>query len=138
MIAAVSPRHTDRMKLFLPSARATNWLLIVGFCSIGSALYMRYFAVEQSSVGLACQTGLNTWLCTTREITIRLFTDSAFGWAALIVAVLNLVRPSIILFGIALAATCSGIVFYKYNVELSALAAGVLVLSFARRAPEPD
>lgn len=138
MIAAVSPRHTDRMKLFLPSARATNWLLIVGFCSIGSALYMRYFAVEQSSVGLACQTGLNTWLCTTREITIRLFTDSAFGWAALIVAVLNLVRPSVILFGITLGATCSGIVFYKYNVELSALATGVLVLSFARRAPEPD
>jgi len=29
------------MKLFLPSARATNWLLIVGLCSIGYAIYMR-------------------------------------------------------------------------------------------------
>ena len=68
------------MKLFLPSARATNWLLIVGFCSIGYALYMRYLAVEQSTVGLACQAGLNTWLCFTRQITIALFTYSAFGW----------------------------------------------------------
>lgn len=136
MIAAVLRRHTDRMKLFLPTARATNWLLVVGFCSIGYALYMRYLAVEQSTVGLACQAGLNTWLCVTRQITIVLFTYSAFGWAALIVAALNLVRPSLFLFAIALAAACFGVVLY--NVGLSSLAAGLLVLSFARRAPEPD
>jgi hypothetical protein len=124
------------MKLFLPSARGTNWLLIVGFCSIGYALYMRYLAVEQSSVGLACQAGLNTWLCFTRQITIVLFTYSVFGWAALIVAALNLIRPSILLFAVALAAACSGIVLY--NVGLSSLAAGLLILSFARRAPAPD
>ena len=93
------------MKLFLPNARATNWLLIVGFCSIGYALYMRYLAVEQSSVGLACQAGLNTWLCFTRQITIVLFTYSVFGWVALIVAALNLLRPSLVLFALALAAT---------------------------------
>ena len=33
------------MKLFLPSARATNYLLIVGFCSLGYALYLRYLAI---------------------------------------------------------------------------------------------
>jgi hypothetical protein len=55
------------MKLFLPNARAANWLLVIGFCSIGYALYMRYLAVEQSTVGLACQAGLNTWLCFTRQ-----------------------------------------------------------------------
>lgn len=124
------------MKLFLPSARATNWLLIVGFCSIGYALYVRYLAVEQSTVGLACQAGLNTWLCFTRQITIALFTYSAFGWLALIVAALNLLRPSLLLFGVALAAACCEIVLY--NIDLSALAAGLLVLSLARRAPEPD
>jgi hypothetical protein len=124
------------MKLFLPSARATNWLLIIGFCSIGYALYMRYLAVEQSTVGLACQAGLNTWLCFTRQITIALFTYSVFGWLALIVAALNLLRPSLLLFGVALAAACCGIVLY--NIGLSALAAGLLVLSLARRAPEPD
>ncbi len=124
------------MKLFLPSARATNWLLIVGFCSIGYALYMRYLAIEQSSVGLACAAGLNTWLCFSRRIAIALFTHSVFGWAALVVAAVNLLRPSLVLFAIALAAACFGVVLY--NVGLSSLAIGLLLLSFARRAPEPD
>ncbi|HYV69186.1 MAG TPA: hypothetical protein VE970_03665 [Pseudolabrys sp.] len=124
------------MKLFLPNARATNWLLVIGFCSIGYALYMRYLAVEQSTVGLACQAGLNTWLCFTRQITIVLFTYSVFGWVAVIVAALNLLRPSLVLFGLALAAAGCGVVLY--NVGLSSLAVGLLVLSLARRAPEPD
>jgi hypothetical protein len=124
------------MKLFLPNARATNWLLVIGFCSIGYALYMRYLAVEQSTVGLACQAGLNTWLCFTRQITIALFTYSVFGWVAVIVAALNLLRPSLVLFGFALAAAGCGVVLY--NVGLSSLAVGLLVLSLARRAPEPD
>jgi len=79
---------------------------------------------------------LNTWLCVTRQITIALFTYSVFGWSAVIVAALNLLRPSLMLFGVALAAACCGVVLY--NTALSALAAGLLVLSFARRAPEPD
>ena len=124
------------MKLFLPSARATNWLLIVGFCSLGYALYLRYFAVEQASVGLACAAGLDTSLCFTRRITIALFTYSVFGWSALVVAAVNLLRPSLVLFALALCAACFGVVLY--NVGLSALAVGLLPLSFARRAPEPD
>ena len=124
------------MKLFLPSARATNWLLIVGFGSIGYALYIRYLAVEQTSVGLACQAGLDTWLCFSRRIATALFTNSVFGFAALIVAVLNLLRPSVVLFAVGLAAACFGIVLY--NIGLSSLAIGLLVLSLARRAPESD
>jgi hypothetical protein len=124
------------MKLFSPTARATIWLLIVGFASIGYALYMRYLAIEQSTVGLACSAGLDTWLCFSRHIVIVLFSNSVFGWAALAVAVLNLLRPSLVLFAIALSITCLGIVLY--NIALSALAAGLLVLSFARRAPEPE
>jgi hypothetical protein len=124
------------MKLFLPSARATNWLLIVGFASIGYALYLRYLAIEQSSVGLACAAGLSTWLCFSREIAIALFTNSVFGVAALAVAALNLLRPSLLLFAVALSLACFGIVLY--NIVLSSLAVGLLVLSLARRAPEPD
>jgi hypothetical protein len=97
---------------------------------------MRYLAVEQSTVGLACQAGLNTWLCVTRQVTIALFTYSVFGWCALIIAALNLLRPSLLLFGAALAAACCGVVLY--NTGLSSLAAGLLVVSLARRAPEPD
>ena len=124
------------MKLFLPSARATNWLLILGFCSLGYALYIRYLAIEQSTVGLACSAGLDTWLCFSRKIAIMLFTYSVFGWSALVIAALNLLRPSLLLFALALCAACFGVVLY--NVGLSSLAVGLLLLSFARRAPEPD
>jgi len=124
------------MKLFLPSARATNWLLIVGFCSLGYALYLRYMAIEQTPVGLACAAGLDTWLCFTRKITIALYTNSVFGGVALLVAVLNLLRPSLVLFAVALALSAAGVVLY--NAGLSGVAAGVLVLSLARRAPEPE
>lgn len=124
------------MKLFLPSARATNVLLIVGFCSLGYALYMRYLGIEQSSVGLACDAGLQTWLCASRRIVIALFTNSVFGIAALLIAALNLLRPSLVLFAVALAAACFGLVFY--NTQLSALAVALLILSLARRAPAPE
>jgi hypothetical protein len=124
------------MKLFLPSARATNWLLIVAFGSLGYAFYLRYLVVEQTPVGLACTAGLDTWLCFSRRIATALFTNSVFGIAALIVAAVNLLRPSLVLFALALSFACFGVVLY--NSGLSALAAGLLVLSLARRAPEPD
>lgn len=124
------------MKLFLPSARATNYLLIVGFCSLGYALYVRYLTIEQSTVGLACAAGPDTWLCFVRRTAIVLFEHTVFGWAALAVAALNLLRPSLVLLAVALVLACFGIVLY--NIQLSALAFGLLVLSFARRAPEPD
>ena len=79
-------------KLFLPSARATNVLLIVGFVSLGYALYVRYLAIEQSTVGLACTANLDTWLCFTRGITIVLFTHSVFGIAALLALAVSLAR----------------------------------------------
>jgi predicted membrane channel-forming protein YqfA (hemolysin III family) len=121
------------MRLFLPSARATNVLLIVGFCALGYAFYMRYLVIEQSTVSLACEGGAKSWLCTSRTIVTALFTYTVFGWTALLVAALNLLRPSLVLFAVAIAATCFGLVLY--NCGLAALAAGLLVLSLARRAP---
>jgi hypothetical protein len=122
------------MKLFLPSARATNVLLVIGFSALGYALYIRYLALEQSTVGLACGAGLNTWLCTSRAIVTTLIQNSVFGIAALIVSGVNLLRPSLVLFAVALALACLGVVLY--NIVLSSLAIGLLVLSFARREPE--
>jgi hypothetical protein len=124
------------MKLFLPSARATNILLTVGFCSFGYALYMRYTALEISQVGLACAAGPDTWLCFSRRIINVLREYSVFGTAALLVAAVNLLRPSLVVFAVALSIACLGVVFY--NTALSGLAIGLLVLSLARRAPEPD
>jgi hypothetical protein len=116
-------------RLFLPSARQVNWLLIVGFASLG---YLRYLAIEMSTVGLACEGGLNTWLCATRRLVIALFQNSVFGWIAVAAAALNVIRPSIVLVTVALAAAGFGIVLY--NVALSALAVGLLIVSLARPA----
>lgn len=125
-----------KIELFRPGARATKWLLAVGVLSLGYALYMRYLAIEQTPIGLACDAGLDSWLCWSRHIAIVLYMHWVFGVAALALAALNFLRPSLVLFAPALAMTGFGIVLY--NVGLSALAAGLLVLSFARRAPEPE
>lgn len=124
------------MKLFLPSPRATNILLIIGFCSVGYALYLRYLVIEQSSVSLACEGGLNTWLCLTRKVVTTLFRHSVFGILALVAAVLNLLRPSLVLTAIALAAAGFGVVLY--NVGLAGIAVALMILSLARRAPAPE
>jgi hypothetical protein len=129
------PTPTMRRPLFLPTARQTNWLLIVAFLFVGEAMYLRYMAMETSTVSLACQGGLNTWLCGTFRLTIVLFNYEVFGGVALAAALLNLVRPSLVLVAVALAAAAFGIVLH--NADLSALAAGVLILSLARPAPAP-
>ncbi len=116
--------------LFMPTPRQTNWLILAGLLSLGYAIYLRYLVIELSTVGLACQAGLPTWLCLTRQIVIGLFTNSVFGVVAMIAALLNLIRPSLVLFGLGLVATGFGIVLY--NVGLSALAVGLLILSLAR------
>jgi len=129
------PATTPAKTLFRPGTRALNVLLAVGFSSIGYALYLRYLAIEQPSVGLACQAGSDTWLCATRAFVIMLFGHSVFGWSALAVALLNLLRPSIVLLALGIAVAGFGVVLY--NAELSALAAALLILSLARREPEP-
>lgn len=118
---------------FRLTARQVQWLLIVGFLSIGYALYLRYMAVEFSQVALACDAGLPTMLCKTRLLITTLFKSSVFGIVALAVAVLNLMRPSIVLLTIGLVAASFGIVLY--NIGLSGVAIGLLILSFSRPAP---
>ncbi len=122
--------HEQPRRLFLPTARQTNWLIAAGLICLGYALYLRYLAIENSQVGLACQAGLDTWLCFTRRVTIMLFQYSVFGIVALATAILNLIRPSLVLTLLSLTAAAFGIVLY--NVNLSALAAGLLILSLAR------
>src|SRR5215472_6203026 len=122
--------------LFLPTARQTNWLLIIAFLSVGQALYVRYMAIESLNVELACQAELKTWLCTVFHVSIALYTHYVFGAVALAAALLNLIQPSIVLVAVALAAGGFGIVLH--NPELSALAAGVLILSLARPAPATE
>lgn len=110
-----------------------QWLLIVGFMTVGYALYLRYMAIEFSPVALACDAGLPTMLCKTRLLVTSLFGNSVFGIVALIIAALHIVRPSIVLLTGGLIAAGFGIVLY--NIGLSGIAIGLLILGFARPAP---
>jgi hypothetical protein len=110
-----------------------QWLLIVGFVSVGYALYLRYLAIEYSPVALACDAGLRTMLCTSRSVATALFKNNVFGIVALAIAALHVIRPSIVLLTGGLIAAGLGIVLY--NVALSGLAIGLLILGFARPAP---
>lgn len=132
----MSTSKLGRRPLFRPTARQTNWLLVIGFLAVGEALYLRFMAIERATVALACQAGLSTWLCSTYRVTIPLFQHEVFGAVALVAALLNLIRPSVVLMGLALAAAGFGLVLH--NVDLAALAVAALILSLARPAPAPE
>jgi hypothetical protein len=123
-------------RLFLPTARQTNWLLLIGLLALGEALYLRYLAIEYAQVSLACQGGLKTWLCSSFRLAIVLYNHSVFGWVALGAALINLVRPTMVLVAIALAAAAFGLVLH--NANLAGLAAALLILSLARPAPAAE
>jgi hypothetical protein len=110
-----------------------QWLLIVGFATVGYALYVRYLAIEFSQTSLACDAGLQTMLCKTRSLATYLFRNSVFGAVALVIAILHVIRPSIVLLTGGLIAAGLGVVLY--NIGLSGLAIGLLILGFARPAP---
>lgn len=121
-----------QQRLFQPTARQSFWLISVGAVSVGCALYLRYRAIELPGFALSCHAGLDTWLCLARKEATDLFQNSALGGVALAIALLNLLRPSIALFTIALAVAGLGVVLY--NVTLSAIAITLLILSLARPA----
>jgi hypothetical protein len=129
------PNHSRGMKKdpFRLTPYQVQWLLIVGFVTVGYALYVRYMAIEMSTVTLACDAGLQSYLCKARLLATYLFRNSVFGIVALIIAVLHVIRPSIVLLTGGLIAAGLGIVLY--NVALSGLAIGLLILGFARPAP---
>jgi len=110
-----------------------QWLMVVGFVTLGYALYVRYLVVEFSTVALACDAGLQTLPCKARALATVLFKNSVFGTVALAIAALNFIRPSIVLLTGGLIAACLGIVLY--NIVLSGLAIGLFILGFARPAP---
>lgn len=110
-----------------------QFLLVVGFLTVGYALYLRYLAIEFSQVALACDAGLQTVICKARSVSTVLFKNSVFGIVALVIAALHVMRPSIVLLTGGVIAAGLGIVLY--NIVLSGIAIGLLILGFARPAP---
>ena len=120
--------------LHRPTFRQAVCLAVIAIAALGYGFIMRYWVIEDSSIGVACGGGLATWLCASRHTAIALFTPEAFGGLALAGALLNLLRASIVFWAIALAAGGAGIVLY--NAALSSLALALLILSLARPVPE--
>jgi len=119
--------------LFRPSTRQIGWVLLVGCLSMGGAFYIRYFGIESGQISLACNSGLETPLCRIIRLVTILFRYSVFGWIAIVAALLNVLRPSILFFSVGIAAAGIGLVLH--NAGLSAAAVGFLILSLARRVP---
>ena len=135
LVPAGIPDHIGEMKKtpFRLTPYQVQFLLVVGFVTVGYALYLRYLAIEFSTVALACDAGLQTMLCKSRALATYLFKNSVFGIVALIVATLHVMRPSIATLTVGLIAAGFGIVLY--NIALSGVAIGLLILGFARPAP---
>jgi hypothetical protein len=135
LVLAADPDHIARMKKapFRLTPYQVQFLLVVGFVTVGYALYLRYLAIELSTVALACDGGLQSMLCKMRALATYLFKNSVFGISALVIATLHVMRPSILLLTLGLIAAGFGIVLY--NIQLSGIAIGLLILGFARPAP---
>src|SRR5882757_8413537 len=129
------PDHSAAMTKppFRLSPYQVQFLLVIGFVTIGYALYLRYLTIEFSTVALACDAGVQTMVCKARTLATVLFKNSVFGITALVIAVLNLMRPSIVLLTGGLVAASLGIVLY--NIGLAGIAIGLFILGFARPAP---
>ena len=126
-----------RRPLFLPTARQTNWLLIVAFLSVGEALYIRYMAIENFNVELACQAGLQDLAVQHVPAVDRAFQSRGvrrrrLGRRA------SQPAPAVDRADVALALAAAGFGIVLHNADLSALAAGLLILSLARPAPAPE
>jgi len=97
---------------------------------------MRYLAIENTPLGLACEAGDPGQVCAMRKMVIAFSQASMFGIVALVAALINLARPTLMLFWPALV--CAGMGLVLYNTPVSAVAIACLAFSFARGLPEPE
>lgn len=122
--------------LFRPTTREAAVLGVTALLALGFALAMRYLAIENTPLGLACDAGDSRFVCTARKTVLAFSQATLFGGVALGAALMNMIRPSLALCGIALAGAGMGLVLY--NTSLSAVAIAVLAFSLARPVPEPE
>jgi len=116
-------RYTRREKPSRPRFRTFLARLVTFGGALALTVYATREMIEVVSVG---------GVTMLQGVMVVLFAIT-FGWIALAAALLNLVRPSIVLMSIALAAGGFGLVLH--NAGLAGLAVALLILSLARPAP---
>ena len=121
-------------RAFRPTAAQCALLAAIAAGALGAALYLRYGLIQNSIIGVGCDTGPPTLLCAVRSGAIRAYDHSVFGLVALAIAVLHVFRPSGALLAIGLIAAGFGIVLYGNNVLMAGIAVALMILAFARPA----
>jgi hypothetical protein len=117
-------------ELFRTSRRQALALGAMIIAVLGTALYLRFFIIQNTPIGFACEAGEVSFICRLRLATITLFNLNVFSGVAIAAAAVQLCRPNIVAFGIGLVFAAFGLVLY--STRLSALAVALLVLSLAR------
>ena len=120
------------MRLYLPTPRETNLLILLGFAAFAYALYLRFLVIDASSIEFACAEGLARAVCGLRRTVIELRDLQFFGGLALVSAIIHFVRPRFAALAIGVAAALFGLILR--NTGVSALAAAILITGFARSA----
>ncbi len=123
------------MRFFLPNPRQTNLAVVLGFAALFVAFYLRNFILDSRELEAACLAGIADPKCFLRRAAIDFRDAQIFGGIALIAAGWHLWKPDFRIFLLALAAAVPGLLLS--NTAVSALAAGLLIISFARPVPAP-
>lgn len=123
------------MRMFMPSPRQTNLVIVCAFAALFAAFYIRNFVIGSREIELVCAAGIPDPVCFLRRAALDFRDTQLFGGLALIAAAWHLWRPDFRIFLLALTAAVFGLLLF--NTSPSAVAAGLLILSFARPVPMP-
>jgi hypothetical protein len=125
----------DQMsRLSIPRVRPLVVLLAAVVPTVIGAFWLRVAVLEDRAVGLACRQGSEDWLCLVRNAATFSYEHALLGSFAVLIASVNLVRPSYVTFAVATCAATIGAIVY--NVGGAAIAITLLILSLARRERE--
>lgn len=123
------------MRMFLPSPRQTNLAVFLAFAALFAAFYIRNFVIASREIEMMCTAGFPEAVCFLRRAAIDFQKTQLFGGLAVLAAGYHLSKPDFRFFLLSLTAAVFGLVLF--NNTLSAIAVGLLIVSFARPVPAP-
>jgi len=127
----------DQMsRLSVPMVRPLVVLLATVVPTVTGAFWLRFAILENRAVGLSCREGSEDWLCLVRNATTFSYEYALLGSFAVLIAAVNLARPSYVTFAVATVAATIGAILY--NVGGAGIAITLLILSLARRERETE